>query len=261
MDQRELWLTQLSDEEIEKLSPWDILLTENAQRFLVAVGRSVLKDHAYHGLARMPNEELLHEMYPVLAENLPSILRKCIKSTDAENRDRFIFGCLQKLVKFRLTNLVFGTGNPRENVYLDELNITHDDSSLVRFHELMNPAAYELNEFYEARGAHEPSFLSESEFVADREVQRRHVLIEGVRTYLSCREAEVLRHILLLHDDRSLVALELGTTPKQVSRYRASIQRKLQGLLLGLGWTHSELEKICGKVRSQNESSDSKKGA
>lgn len=256
MEQRELWLTQLSDDELMGLSPWDILLTKNAQRFLLSVGRSVLREFSYHGLTRMSKDELLHEMYTDLADEIPGILEQCVRKANADQRDQYIFGSLQNVIRWRLTNFVFGTNRPRELISLEDIKAFSDYGTVPRHHELMHPSAIEANEFLEARGSHEPSFLSESQFIEDPEVQRRHALIEGVRPYLTSREAVVLRQILLLHNDRSLVALEVGVTPKQVSRYRASIQRKLQEILLDLGWEESEIEGLSGRLRVANNDCD-----
>src|SRR5690606_12555878 len=115
MEQRELWLTQLSDDELLGLSPWDILLTKNAQRFLLSVGRSVLREFSYHGLTRMSKDELLHEMYTDLADEIPGILEQCVRKANADQRDQYIFGSLQNVIRWRLTNFVFGTNRPRRS--------------------------------------------------------------------------------------------------------------------------------------------------
>ncbi len=252
MYSRELWLTSLSDEELLALSPWTILTTENAKKFLITSGRSVLRKHARFGLSMMSNEELLHEVYPMLVEALPGILNTCVKRSIPENRDRFIYGCLSKLIRCRLADLVFGSNCPTERLYLEEItpHVAGDDehpSSMPVAHSLMHPYVDQINSYMESQSAYQPQFLSESECVPEQDVQNRHTLIEQFRPYLTSREVDVLRCMLLNFEDRSLIALEVGTTPKQVSRYRQSIQKKMKAVLAELGWNETEIVDLVGK--------------
>lgn len=255
MDNREIWLTQLGDDELRALDPWTILTTPNAQRFLVIAGRSVLRKQSRFGLSSMSNDELLHEVYPMLCEALPGILSSCAAKIKPHNRDRFIFGCLAKLIKLRLNEIVFGSNCPQSRVYLEE--VAHlraycndgDDTSFPSAHSLMCSHDHQINQYIEAHSSHEPQFLSDAERVPEQDIQNRHLLIERFRPYLTTREVEVLRCLLLQNDDRSLVALEIGTTPKQVSRYRQSIQRKLRSVLCDLGWTEAEIAELAPRRR------------
>ncbi|SUE72799.1 Uncharacterised protein [Ectopseudomonas oleovorans] len=90
----------------------------------------------------------------------------------------------------------------------------------------MLPYIADVNSYLEAQANYQPQFLSESQFVPEEHVQMVHLLIERFRHYLTNREVDVLRNLLLNYQDRSMVALEVGTTPKMVSRYRQSIQRR-----------------------------------
>lgn len=252
MDNREYWLNTLSDEELLALSPWDIVTTENARKFLTSAGRAVLRRYSWLGLSKMSGEEILHEVYPTLVESLPGILNTCVKRSAPENRDRFIFGCLSRLIRYRLSELVFGASCPSERFYIEELGekCMGDNSSpsmLPSAHSLMHPYMDEINLYIESQPSYHPQFLSESEFVADKNIQDKHALIEQFRSFLTSREVDILRSMLLNSDDRSLVALEVGTTPKQVSRYRQSIQRKMRTILKDLGWEDEEISTLTGK--------------
>lgn len=262
MDNREIWLTQLTDEEVRNLNPWDILTKPNAQRFLVIAGRSVLRKQSRFGLSSMTNEELLHEVYPMLCEALPGILSSCAAKIKPHNRDRFIFGSLAKLIKLRLNELVFGSSCPSERVYLEEVaplraifSNGHESEAFPAYHSLMYAHDNQINAYIESHSSHEPQFLSDAERVPEQEIQNRHILIERFRPFLTTREVEVLRCLLLQHEDRSLVALEIGTTPKQVSRYRQSIQRKLRTVLTQLGWTEAEISELAPKRRESDQPS------
>ncbi|KKN96182.1 hypothetical protein LCGC14_0171120 [marine sediment metagenome] len=255
MNSRETWLNELSEEQLLSLKPWDILTTENARKFLIASGRAVLRRHQRMGLSLMSNEEVLHEVYPMLVENLPGILSNCLKHSAEENRDRYIFGCMARLIRCRLTEQVFGSNRPTDFVYMEEIPMLIADeqntSSLPSSHSLMHPYVQQVNAYLEAN-SEAPQFLSESEFVPEKNFQARHALIERFRPYLTSREADVLRSMLLSSEDRSLVALDVGTTPKQVSRYRQSIQRKLRSVLVDLGWNDQEISRLIGKKSSKN---------
>ena len=78
-------------------------------------------------------------------------------------------------------------------------------------------------------------------------------MIEMFRHYLTSREVDVLRNLLLNYQDRSMVALEVGTTPKMVSRYRQSIQKKMMAVLEDLGWSSDELKMLLGKAVIRTE--------
>tara|TARA_R110002124_G_scaffold128157_23_gene288803 strand:+ start:32128 stop:33015 length:888 start_codon:yes stop_codon:yes gene_type:complete len=252
VNSRELWLNTLSDEELIALSPWDIITTDNARKFLLTSGRVVLRKFNRFGLTHMSDEEVLHEVYPMLVENMPGIIKTCVKKSQPDNRDGFIFGCLGRLIRYRITELVFGSNSPGERLYFEEIPPELGDDSPMT-NSLMHPYAEELNAYIESQPAHNPQFLSESEFVPERKVQEKHSLIEQFRPFLTSREVDVLRSMLLNSEDRSLIALEIGTTPKQVSRYRQSIQRKMYKTLLSLGWNEEELTKLTGKRRPSSE--------
>jgi DNA-binding CsgD family transcriptional regulator len=257
MDDREVWLNKLSNEELLALSPWDIITTENAKRFLLIAGRGVLRKHSKLGLSAMPDDELLHEVYPLLCDAMPGILQSCILKSTPDKRDRFIFGCLAKLINFRLCELVFGSYTPTDSVYLEEISIgrslLHDDDDsgggFPFAHSLMSQYDSSINSYFEAHSSHEPQFLSDSACVPEQAIQNRHLMIEQYRTFLTTREVEVLRCMLLQNVDRSLVALEIGTTPKQVSRYRQSIQKKLKRTLGELGWSEAEIFDLVKKQK------------
>lgn len=252
METRECWLNELDAEELRRLNPWDVLLTKNATNFLIGVGRGVLSRSSRFGLSHMSNEELLHELYPMLCENLPCILSSCADRIEPENRDRFVFGCLRKLVNLRLNEMVFGTSSPSDRVYIEEITAfaagygDGNGSSFPPAHSLMSQHDNLVNAFIEANTSHEPQFLADSERVLDEEFQQKHVWVEQLRPLLTGREVEVLRSIILQGEDRSIVALEIGSTPKQVSRYRQSIRRKLRSLLGDLGWTDTEVNVLLG---------------
>lgn len=261
MDTRELWLGSLSAEELLALDPWTILTAEKAKKYLLIAGRGVLRKNSDRGLAEMSNDELLHEVYPLLCEKLPAILKSSL-AVESENRDRFIFGSLRNLVQMRLNEMVFGCNNPSTFVYLEEHEIlrrardgslgssdTVSDSGLMnpndmfRSHSLlMSHYEHQINEFVETYGSHEPQFLSDGAVVADADIQQRHMLIERFRPYLSSRDTDILRHLILGQDDRNIIALEVGSAPKQISRARQRIQRTMREVLHSLGWADEEID-------------------
>ncbi|MFL1449124.1 hypothetical protein ACI77O_12085 [Pseudomonas tritici] len=244
MEHREIWLTTLSDAELITLCPWRILTSNNARSFLISSARHSLVGYKRFGLAQMSNDELLHEVYPLLHDAIPGILASCLNSTDADNRDRFIYGSLRRLISRRLPELVFGRIGPSSLVYIDDVSrhqVNDDMDYLPVSHELMLPYVSEVNSYLESQPNYQPQFLSESQFVPEEQVQKIHRLIEQFRHYLTNREVDVLRNLLLNYQDRSMVALEVGTTPKMITRYRRNIQSKMKAVLNDLGWSHSEL--------------------
>lgn len=251
MEYRETWLASLSDAEFVALCPWRILITNNARGFLISAARASLRGYKRFGLSQLSNDELLHEVYPILHDAIPGILANCVASgIDADNRDRFIYGSLRRLVGRRLPELVFGKIGPSSLVYLDEVPryATDEDSDyLPVVHELMLPYVADVNSYLESQPNYQPQFLSESQFVPEEQVQKVHRLIEQFRHYLTNREVDVLRNLLLNYRDRSMVALEVGTTPKMISRYRQSIQSKMKAVLNDLGWSNAELAALLGK--------------
>lgn len=256
MNNRETWLAGLSDSELLALNPWTILTTENARRFLISAARHTLQNYRRRGLSQMSNEELLHEFYPMLHDAIPGILNSCVASTRPENRDRFIYGSLGRLIRRRLPELVFGSIPPSDVLYIEEISAAanSDDADVTGLpanHSLMYPYLREINSYLESQHNYQPQFLSESQFVPEEQVQKLHRLIEMFRHYLTNREVEVLRNLLLNYQDRSMVALEVGTTPKMVSRYRQSIQRKMRVVLKKLGWSVDELNSLLGKPKEQ----------
>lgn len=256
MNHRETWLAALSDSELLALNPWDILTTDNARGFLISSARHTLSSFKRFGLAQMSNDELLHEVYPMLHDAIPGILANCIVSTEPENRDRFIYGCLRRLVRCRLADLVFGSISPSDLIYIEEVSTAAEDadnSFMPTSHALMLPFISDVNSYLESQPNYQPQFLSESEFVPEEQVQMIHRMIEMFRHYLTNREIEVLRNLLLNYQDRSMVALEVGTTPKMVSRYRQSIQKKMKAVLKDLGWSSSELTTLLGKATASDE--------
>lgn len=252
MEHREIWLASLSDSELVTLCPWRILITDNARGFLISSARHALSGYKRFGLAQMTNDELLHEVYPVLHDAIPGILASCVSSTERENRDRFIYGSLRRLIARRLPELVFGKIGPNSLVYIEECSrYSGDDADstyMPASHELMLPFVSDVNSYLESQPNYQPQFLSESQFVPEEQVQKIHRLIEMFRHYLTNREVEVLRNLLLNYQDRSMVALEVGTTPKMISRYRQSIQAKMKNVLKDLGWSQAELGALLRKV-------------
>jgi hypothetical protein len=256
VNHRETWLAALSDSELLALNPWDILTTDNARGFLISSARHTLSSFKRFGLSVMSNDDLLHEVYPMLHDAIPGILTNCIASTVPENRDRFIYGCLRRLVRCRLIDLVFGSIPPSDLIYIEEVSSAAEDpdsSFMPASHSLMLPFIADVNSYLESKPNFQPQFLSESEFVPEEQVQIVHRMIEMFRHYLTSREIEVLRNLLLNYQDRSMVALEVGTTPKMVSRYRQSIQKKMKAVLKDLGWSPSELTTLLGKITASEE--------
>lgn len=256
MNHRETWLADLTDSELLALNPWDILTADNARGFLINSARKTLSKFGRFGLSVMSNDELLHEVYLMLYEALPGILTSCITSVEPANRDRFIYGCLRRLIQRRLVELVFGSIPPSDLIYIEEVNSASEDpdsSVMPASHSLMLPFIADVNSYLESKPNYQPQFLSESEFVPEEQVQLIHRMIEMFRHFLTNREAEVLRNLLLNYQDRSMVALEVGTTPKMVSRYRQSIQKKMKEVLLNLGWSSKELNGLLGKIAAFEE--------
>ncbi|MCF5374474.1 hypothetical protein [Pseudomonas syringae] len=256
MNHRETWLAALSDSELLALNPWDILTSDNARGFLISTARQTLSKFKRFGLSKMDNEDLLHEVYPMLYDALPGIFASSIASSTPEDRDRFIYGCLRRLVRCRLIELVFGSISPCDLIYIEEVSSAAEDSDnpfLPTSNGLMHPFLTEVNSYLESQPNYQPQFLSESQFVPEEHVQMIHRMIEMFRHYLTNREIEVLRNLLLNYQDRSMVALEVGTTPKMVSRYRQSIQKKMKDVLMDLGWSSSELTKLLGKAQASVE--------
>lgn len=254
MENRELWLNSLSDDEVQNINPWDILTQPKAEQFIISIGRGILRKNSRFGLGRITNLELLHEVYPTLCEALPGILAACVTKTAKENRDRYIFGSLGNLIRLRLNEMVFGTNSPSARLYLEEVpqlvslfSGNGFDDTFPAAHNLMHPYEDQVNAYVESHSSHEPQFLSDAELIPDQDIQNRHLLIERFRPYLTIRENEVLRCLLLQCEDRSMVALEIGSSPKQVSRYRQSIQKKLAKVLVQLGWEESEIAELVRK--------------
>jgi hypothetical protein len=252
-----MWLADLTDSELRELDPWRILTADKARGFLIMAARDALGRYKKFGLAKMDNDELLHEVYPMLYDALPRILASCVDATEPENRDRFIYGSLRRLIRCRLAEQVFGGIAPNELIYIEEMsNVTDDadDSYLPVTHSLMLPYLADINAYLESHPNYQPQFLSESQFVPEEQVQLIHRMIEMFRHYLTNREVDVLRNLLLNYQDRSMVALEVGTTPKMVSRYRQSIQKKMKAVLKDLGWSAAELTALLGKACHRDES-------
>ena len=256
MEHRTTWLAELTEQELRDINPWLILTSEKARGFLIMSARDALGRYRKFGLAQMSNDELLHEIYPMLLDALPGILANCSTSVEPENRDRFIYGSLRRLIRCRLAEQVFGQVSPGDLIYIEEVSRTPDDaddSYLPSAHSLMLPYIADVNSYLEAHANHQPQFLSESQFVPEEHVQLVHLLIERFRHYLTNREVDVLRNLLLNYQDRSMVALEVGTTPKMVSRYRQSIQKKMKAVLGQLGWSSAEVQALLGKQRPSEE--------
>ena len=250
MEYRTTWLAELSEQSLRELDPWLILTSEKARGFLIMSARDALGRYRRFGLAQMTNDELLHEIYPMLHDSIPGILANCASSVEPENRDRFIYGSLRRLIRCRLAEQVFGPVSPNDLIYIEEVTRTQDDaddSSFPATHSLMLPYIADVNSYMESQANYQPQFLSESQFVPEEQVQKVHLLIEQFRHYLTNREVDVLRNLLLNYQDRSMVALEVGTTPKMVSRYRQSIQKKMKAVLEDLGWSTAELQALLGK--------------
>lgn len=215
MEHRTTWLAELTEQELRDINPWLILTSEKARGFLIMSARDALGRYRKFGLAQMSNDELLHEIYPMLHDALPGILANCSTSVEPENRDRFIYGSLRRLIRCRLAEQVFGQVSPGDLIYIEEVSRTPDDaddSYLPSAHSLMLPYIADVNSYLEAHANHQPQFLSESQFVPEEHVQLVHLLIERFRHYLTNREVDVLRNLLLNYQDRSMVALEVGTT-------------------------------------------------
>ncbi|GGM32178.1 hypothetical protein ACFQDN_22420 [Pseudomonas asuensis] len=102
MEYRTMWLADLTDSELRELDPWRILTADKARGFLIMAARDALGRYKKFGLAKMDNDELLHEVYPILYDALPGILASCVDATEPENRDRFIYGSLRRLIRCRL---------------------------------------------------------------------------------------------------------------------------------------------------------------
>ncbi|HDS1721789.1 hypothetical protein NPS53_09770 [Pseudomonas putida] len=255
MEYRTTWLAELSEDELRSLNPWRILTAENARGFLIMAARDALGAYKRFGLARMDNDELLHEVYPMLHDALPGILSACVSATAPETRDRYIFGSLKNLIRRRLAEQVFGRLAPTDLIYMEEVSAGDDadDSHLHSSHALMIPYLTDVNAYLEAHPNYQPQFLSESQYVPEEQVQMIHRLIEMFRHYLTSREVDVLRNLLLNYQDRCMVALEVGTTPKMVSRYRQSIQKKMVAVLKTLGWTPDDVNTLLGKPVSRAE--------
>lgn len=255
MEYRTTWLAELSEDELRTLDPWRILTADKARGFLIMAARDALRAYKRFGMARMDNDELLHEVYPMLHDALPGILSACVTATAAETRDRYIYGSLRHLIRRRLAEQVFGGIAPTDLLYIEEVSTGDDadDSYLPSSHALMIPYLADVNAYLEAHPNYQPQFLSESQYVPEEQVQMIHRLIEMFRHYLTSREVDVLRNLLLNYQDRSMVALEVGTTPKMVSRYRQSIQKKMLAVLEDLGWSSDELKLLLGKSVSRAE--------
>lgn len=255
MEYRTTWLAELSADELRALDPWLILTADKARGFLIMAARDALGAYKRFGMARMENDELLHEVYPMLHDALPGILSACVTATAPETRDRFIYGSLRRLIRRRLAEQVFGGIGPSDLIYIEEVwgSDDADDSHLPSSHALMIPYLADVNAYLEAHPNYQPQFLSESQYVPEAQVQMIHRLIEMFRHYLTSREVDVLRNLLLNYQDRSMVALEVGTTPKMVSRYRQSIQKKMVAVLEDLGWSTDELKSLLGKALSRSE--------
>ncbi|WP_434155693.1 hypothetical protein [Pseudomonas sp. JZ134] len=142
MEYRTMWLTDLTDSELRELDPWRILTADRARGFLIMAARDALGRYKKKfGLAKMDNDELLHEVYPMLYEALPEIMASCIDATEPENRDRFIYGNLRRLIRCRLAEQVFGGIAPNDLTYIEEVSTVIDDadeSSLVYLSDLEN---------------------------------------------------------------------------------------------------------------------------
>lgn len=255
MEYRTTWLAALSDDELRTLNPWRILTAEKARGFLIMAARDALGAYKRFGMARMDNDDLLHEVYPMLHDALPGILSACVTATAPETRDRFIYGSLRHLIRRRLAPQIFGGLAPNDLIYIEEVSAVEDadDSYLPSSHALMIPYLADVNAYLEARANYQPQFLSESQYVPEEQVQMIHRLIEMFRHYLTSREVDVLRNLLLNYQDRSMVALEVGTTPKMVSRYRQSIQKKMVAVLEDLDWPADEIQSLLGKAVSRAE--------
>lgn len=257
MEYRTTWLAELTGSELRDLDPWRILTADKARGFFIMAARDALGRYKRLGLAKMDNDELLHEVYTMLHGALPGILANCVDATAPENRDRFIYGSLRRLIRCRLAEQVFGSIAPSDIIYIEEVSsITDDadDSYLPVCHSLMHPFLACVNAYLESHPNYQPQFLSESEFVPEEQVQMIHRMIEMFRHYLTSREVEVLRNLLLNYQDRSMVALEVGTTPKMVSRHRQSIQQKMKAVLKDLGWSAAELSALLGKPCHRDDS-------
>jgi hypothetical protein len=252
-----LWLADLSEDELRAIDPWKILTDEKARGFLIMSARDALRGYRRFGLAKMTNEEILHEVYPLLHGAIAGILANCAQSVEPENRDRFIYGSLRRLIRCRLAEQVFGSVSPSEIEYIEELpkgyDSEADDSYLLTSHSLMHPYLADAFSYLESRPDYQPQFLSEAQIVPEERVQIIHRLIEHFRHYLTHREVDVLRNLLLSYQDRSMVALEIGTTPKMVSRYRLSIQNKMKAVLVDLGWSKAEVASLLGKTFSSDK--------
>lgn len=180
----------------------------------------------------------------------------CVTATAPDNRDRFIYGSLRLLIRRRLPALVFNGVAPSDLIYIEEVGTAGedvDDTYLPSSHALMTPYLAGVNAYLESHPNYQPQFLSESQYVPEEQVQMIHRMIEMFRHYLTSREVDVLRNLLLNYQDRSMVALEVGTTPKMVSRYRQSIQKKMMAVLEDLGWSSDELKSLLGKAISRAE--------
>lgn len=257
MEYRTTWLEDLSEDELRTLDPWRILTAEKARGFLIMAARDALGAYKKFGMAQLRNEELLHEVYPMLYDALPGIFSKCVTATAPDNRDRFIYGSLRLLIRRRLPALVFNGVAPSDLIYIEEVGTAGDDvddSYLPSSHALMTPYLAGVNAYLESHPNYQPQFLSESQYVPEEQVQMIHRMIEMFRHHLTSREVDVLRNLLLNYQDRSMVALEVGTTPKMVSRYRQSIQKKMMAVLEDLGWSSDELKSLLGKAISRAES-------
>lgn len=255
MEYRTTWLAELSDDELRTLDPWRILTADKARGFLIVAARNALGAYKRFGMARMENDELLHEVYPMLHDALPGILSACVTATAPETRDRFIYGSLRHLIRRRLADQVFGGVSSTDLIYIEEVSAGDDmdDSYLPSSHSLMIPYLADVNAYLESHPNYQPQFLSESQKIPEGQVQMIHRMIEMFRHYLTSREVDVLRNLLLNYQDRSMVALEVGTTPKMVSRYRQSIQKKMMAVLEDLGWSSDELKILLGKAVIRTE--------
>ncbi|SUE72800.1 Uncharacterised protein [Ectopseudomonas oleovorans] len=74
MEHRTTWLAELTEQELRGLNPWVILTSDKARGFLIMSARDALGRYRKFGLAQMSNDELLHEIYPMLHDALPGIL-------------------------------------------------------------------------------------------------------------------------------------------------------------------------------------------
>lgn len=63
----------------------------------------------------------LRELYPMLHDAIPGILANCASSVEPENRDRFIYGSLRRLIRCRLAEQVFGPVSPNDLIYIEEV--------------------------------------------------------------------------------------------------------------------------------------------